>query len=76
MPNIKIANPSRIAPAFFTRSRRKNRYITAPASASTGENAEGVSSRSRRLSPSMPDRLRIHAVTVVPTFAPMMTPHA
>ena len=76
MPNIKIAKPTKIAPVFLMRSRRLNRYITTPTAASTGVNEDGLSSWTARLSPSMPDRLRIHDVAVVPTLAPMITPHA
>ena len=38
-----------------------------------GVKEEGFSSRTKKLEPSMPPRLRIQAVTVVPMFAPMMT---
>ena len=44
-----------------------------PMSARTGVKELGLSSRSQTLELSMPPRLRSHAVTVVPTFAPMMT---
>ena len=42
-------------------------------SARTGVKELGLSSRSQTLELSMPPRLRSHAVTVVPPFAPMMT---
>ena len=42
-------------------------------SARTGVKELGLSSRSQTLELSIPPRLRSHAVTVVPTFAPMMT---
>ena len=42
-------------------------------SARTGVKELGLSSRNQTLELSMPPRLRSHAVTVVPTFAPMMT---
>ena len=42
-------------------------------SASTGVKDDGFSSLIQRLLPSMPLRLRSHAVTVVPTFAPIIT---
>ena len=45
-----------------------------PISASTGVKEEGLKIRTKKLLPSMPERLRIHAVTVVPILAPMMTP--
>ena len=44
-----------------------------PISASTGVKEVGLSSRTQMLPLSMPPRLSSHAVTVVPTFAPMMT---
>ena len=44
--------------------------------ASIGEKEEGLRSWSTRLEPSSPVRLRSQAVTVVPTFAPRMTPTA
>ena len=42
-------------------------------SARTGVKELGLSSRNQTLELSMPPRLRSHAVTVVPTFAHMMT---
>ena len=45
-----------------------------PTRASTGLNEEGFKSFSTRLSLEIPPRLRIHAVTVVPILAPMITP--
>ena len=44
-----------------------------PISASTGVNDVGLSSCTQTASPLMPPRLSSQAVTVVPTFAPMMT---
>ena len=44
-----------------------------PTSASTGVKELGLRSLTHTLEPSMPPRLKSHAVTVVPTFAPMMT---
>jgi hypothetical protein len=49
---------------------------TIPIAASTGENDVGFKSCINRLDPCMPDSDRIHEVTVVPTFAPMMMPTA
>ena len=73
MPNISVAKPSRISPVSFLRSFFTKRYSTMPISASTGVNADGLSRLTRTLLLSMPVRLSSHAVTVVPTFAPMMT---
>ena len=50
--------------------------MTTPMSAITGEKDSGLSIRMTTESPCMPDSESIHAVTVVPTFAPMMTPTA
>ena len=44
-----------------------------PISARTGVKDEGFSSATQTFLLSMPARLRIHAVTVVPIFAPIMT---
>ena len=44
-----------------------------PMSASTGVKEVGLSRRTQTLLLSMPPRLSSHAVTVVPTLAPMMT---
>ena len=45
-----------------------------PAKAQIGARESGFKRESARLSPWMPVRLRIHAVTVVPMLAPMITP--
>ena len=43
---------------------------------SKGARVEGLSTCTRKLSPSRPLKERIQAVTVVPTLLPMMTPTA
>lgn len=43
-------------------------------SATMGEKLSGFKSCTKTLSLVMPERLKIHAVTVVPMFEPMMTP--
>ena len=43
---------------------------------SKGASVEGLSTCTRKLSPSRPLKERIQAVTVVPTLLPMMTPTA
>ena len=43
-----------------------------PISASTGVKEDGLSSLTNKFPLSIPERLKIHAVTVVPMFAPMM----
>ena len=44
-----------------------------PMSPKIGVKDMGLSNFKIKLSPEIPPRLRIHAVTVVPTFAPIMT---
>ena len=44
-----------------------------PTIARTGEKEEGLSSRMKKLPPSISERLNSHAVMVVPTLAPMIT---
>jgi len=44
-----------------------------PIRARIGVKDEGLSIRTKKLLPSIPPRLSIHAVTVVPIFAPIMT---
>ena len=73
MPVIRMAKPSRMEPMSFLRSLLQNIYRIMPISASTGEKLAGLSIWIHQLSPSRPDRLRIQAVTVVPTLAPMIT---
>ena len=76
MPNMSVAKPSRIIPVSFLRLSLLNIYIIIPTSASTGVNDVGLRSCTHTASPLMPPRLSSHAVTVVPMFAPMMTPMA
>ena len=49
---------------------------TVPTRARMGVKEVGLSICMKKLPPSMPARDRIHAVTVVPTLAPMITPMA
>ena len=44
-----------------------------PISAKIGVKEDGFRSLIKKLSPEIPPKLKIHAVTVVPTFAPMIT---
>ena len=74
IPNISVAKPSRIVPVSFFLSDLENIRNTVPTSASTGVKEVGLRSRMKKLSPEMPPRLKIHAVTVVPMFAPIITP--
>ena len=74
MPYIRVANPNRIIPESLFLSCLQNRYSTIPASASSGVKEVGFISLMNQLSPLIPARLRIHAVTVVPILAPIITP--
>ena len=76
IPNIRIANPSMIAPISCFFSLFTNMIRMTPISASIGEKEVGFNSCIKKLSLSIPVRLSIQEVTVVPIFAPMMTPTA
>ena len=73
MPNISTAKPSRIIPTSFFLSLLAIMVRTTPMSARMGVKEVGLSSMTKKLSPSKPVKLRIQAVTVVPTLAPIMT---
>ena len=73
MPNISVAKPSSTVPVSFFLLSLQNMKKMIPTSASTGVKEVGFRSRTHMLSPLMPPRLSSHAVTVVPTLAPMMT---
>ena len=74
MPNISTEKPMRQEPMSFVLLFLASIISSMPASASSGENAEGLSSFMKKLSLSMPARLSIHAVRVVPIFEPIITP--
>ena len=76
IPNIKIANPKRMDARFFLLSLFANIIRIMPIKAKTAEKDVGLSSCINTLSPSIPERLKIHAVTVVPTLAPIIIPIA
>ena len=74
MPNINVANPSRmVAVSFFLLLEEGIMYNTMPIKASTGVKDMGFSSCTNSASPSIPLKLSSHAVTVVPTLAPIIT---
>ena len=76
IPESIMENPTRISPAsFFFSFFTKNSQIT-PTAARTGAKAEGLHIRIQKLLPSRPQRLKIQAVTVVPTLAPIIIPAA
>ena len=63
-------------PTSFLRSLLAIMVKPTPIRASTGEKEVGSSKRIKKLSPSRPVKLKIQAVTVVPTLAPIITPIA
>ena len=74
MPVISTENPTMILPMSLVRLCLAVMIIMTPIRAMIGENDSGFSIFRKGLSPSMPERLRIHAVSVVPTLEPMSTP--
>ena len=76
IPYMSIAKPTSIEPISRFLPFLHIMIMTTPMSAITGEKDSGLSIRMMTESPCMPERESIHAVTVVPTFAPMMTPTA
>ena len=63
-------------PTSFLRSLLAIMVSPTPIRAKTGEKEVGSSKRIKKLSPSRPVKLKIQAVTVVPTLAPIITPMA
>ena len=76
MPNISVAKPKSTVPTSRFLSDFENMRKIMPTSARIGVNAVGFNIFRKMLSPEMPPRLKIQAVTVVPMLAPMMTPMA
>ena len=74
MPVIKMAKPTHTEPMSFFLLLLVNMMRMMPMSATMGEKLSGFKSCTKTLSLVMPERLKIHAVTVVPMFEPMMTP--
>ena len=74
MPYISTAKPTRIPPISRRRVCLDAMISTIPTSAMSGEKDSGLSSSIKKLSLSMPAKLRIHAVRVVPIFEPIITP--
>ena len=72
IPAIRMAKPSRILPTPRLRSLPII-YIQMPMKPRMGLHALGFIIRVMKLSPSRPDRDSSQPVTVVPTFAPIMT---
>ena len=76
IPNISMAKPKRIMPISLFFWLFKNITKIIPITARTGAKLDGFKNCMTKLSLSIPDKLRIQAVTVVPTFAPIMIPIA
>ena len=74
IPVIRTENPTIIRPMSLVRLCFAVMIIITPISAIIGEKDSGFSIRRKTLSPSIPDKLRIQAVSVVPTFEPIRTP--
>ena len=70
---MSVAKPSSIIPVYFFLSFLLNIVNIIPMRASIGVNEEGFNSWIKTFSLSMPARLKIHAVTVVPMLAPIIT---
>ena len=80
IPVIRMVKPSRITPTSFFLPRLTNIIRQIPIRASIGTQESGLShaiaSATSAPSPPTPERAVSHAVTAVPTFAPMITPTA
>ena len=76
IPNINTANPTRIVAMFLCLSFLEKSNSITPTIANICENDVGLSICTTKLLPSIPVRLKIHEVMVVPTLAPMITPIA
>ena len=74
IPYISTAKPAMMIPTSLRFSFLLPIIIITPISAMTGEKFSGFNIEMNRLSLSIPERLRIHAVRVVPMLEPMMTP--
>ena len=79
IPVIRTAKPISIAPTSFILLFFENIISAMPMTARIGIHASGLSQLRKDAAsapPSMPLRAVSHAVTAVPTFAPMITPTA
>ena len=70
-----MAKPISIRPTFFLRSFFETILSSRPTKASIGEKVIGLSIVRKKFSPLMPARLKSHAVSVVPTFEPIIIPN-
>ena len=74
IPYISTANPAIMTPASFFFSLLAPIIMITPISATIGEKFSGFKREINMLSLWIPERLKIHAVRVVPMFEPMITP--
>ena len=74
IPYINTAKPIRIEPILFVLSRFALIIIIIPIKAIIGEKDSGFNSLKKKLELSIPESDKIQAVSVVPTFEPMITP--
>ncbi len=73
IPIISMAKPAIMEPISFLLSFLEKEIRLTPIMASTGEKEDGFKSCTKKLPLSMPERLKSHAVIVVPTLAPIIT---
>jgi hypothetical protein len=75
MPNINIENPNKKVPTDFLLDRfpREVINIITPINANIGEKDSGFKSLKKKFVLWIPDKLNIHAVSVVPTLEPIIT---
>ena len=73
MPYIRSPNPTNTFPMIRLRSDFANMSRRMPTTATTGEKWTGLSIWIQTDDASIPESERIHAVRVVPTFAPRIT---
>ena len=76
IPVIRMEKPRRMVPISFFFSFLQNITRITPTRARTGPNVVGLQSCTTKLLLSIPERLKIQEVTVVPMLAPMITPTA
>ena len=76
IPNIKIANPTSTAPTLLRLLLFDAIIKIIPTNAIIGENDSGFKSLTKKFELSIPDKLKIHAVIVVPILEPIITPIA
>ena len=74
IPYISNAKPTRIRPIFFGFGFFAVMRKITPTSANAREKFSGLRKLIHTAEPSIPEKQRSHAVTVVPIFAPIITP--